>query len=111
MRGWRTRRRCRSGGEGMDSVAIRVFTFSVLPVLIAVGHLGLDRTSRPRERRLEIFLLYLFGVGVAGSGIGGFFGHFISTRSRSPSAGRPVIISSSRLALPTWRWASLALSQ
>jgi hypothetical protein len=55
----------------MDSVAIRVFTFSVLPVIIAVGHLGLDRSSRPRERRLEIFLLYLFGVGVAGSGIVG----------------------------------------
>jgi hypothetical protein len=27
----------------------------------------------------EIFLLYLFGIGVAGSGIGGFLGHvFIS---------------------------------
>jgi Family of unknown function (DUF6790) len=37
----------------MDSVAIRVFSFSVLPVIIAAGHLGLDRTSRPRERRLE----------------------------------------------------------
>jgi hypothetical protein len=52
----------------MDSVATRVFTFSLLPVIIAAGHLGLDRSSRPRERRLEIFLLYLFGVGVAGSG-------------------------------------------
>ena len=64
----------------MDSVTIRVFTFSVLPVIIAVGHLGLDGSSRRRERRLELFLLYLFGVeGVAGSGIGGFFGHvFIS---------------------------------
>ena len=73
------------------------FTFSVLPVVIAAGHLGLDRSSRTRERRLEIFLLYLFGVGVAGSGIGGFFGHvFISTRSRSPSAGRPGIPSSSK---------------
>ena len=59
----------------MDSVAIRVFSFSILPVIIAVGHLSLDRSSRPRERRLEIFLLYLFGIGVAGSGIGGFFGH------------------------------------
>jgi hypothetical protein len=50
----------------MESVAIRVFSFSILPVIIAAGHLGLDRSSRSRERRLEIFLLYLFGVGVAG---------------------------------------------
>src|SRR5215212_8396061 len=73
----------------MESVAIRVFSFSILPVIIAVGHLGLDRTSRPRERRLEIFLLYLFGVGVAGSGIGGFFGHFFISDSVAESIGWP----------------------
>jgi 4-amino-4-deoxy-L-arabinose transferase-like glycosyltransferase len=73
----------------MDSVAIRVFTFSVLPVIIAVGHLSLDRSSRPRERRLEIFLLYLFGIGVAGSGIGGFFGHFFISDSVAESIGWP----------------------
>jgi 4-amino-4-deoxy-L-arabinose transferase-like glycosyltransferase len=73
----------------MDSVAIRVFAFSILPVLIAAGHLGLDRTSRPRERRLEIFLLYLFGVGVAGSGIGGFFGHVFISDPVAESIGWP----------------------
>jgi 4-amino-4-deoxy-L-arabinose transferase-like glycosyltransferase len=73
----------------MDSVAIRVFAFSILPVIIAVGHLGLDRSSRRRERRLEIFLLYLFGVGVAGSGIGGFFGHFFISDSVAESIGWP----------------------
>jgi hypothetical protein len=40
----------------MDIVAIRVFSFSILPVIITAGHLGLDRTSRPRERRLENLL-------------------------------------------------------
>jgi hypothetical protein len=45
----------------MDSVAIRVFAFSILPVIIAAGHLGLDSSSRPRERRMEIFLLYSLG--------------------------------------------------
>jgi 4-amino-4-deoxy-L-arabinose transferase-like glycosyltransferase len=73
----------------MDSVAIRVFAFSILPVLIAAGHLGPDRTSWPRERRLEIFLLYLFGVGVAGSGIGGFFGHVFISDSVAESIGWP----------------------
>src|SRR5215212_2335317 len=73
----------------MESVAIRVFSFSILPVIIAVGHLGLDSSSRRRERRLEIFLLYLFGVGVAGSGIGGFFGHVFISDSVAESIGWP----------------------
>ena len=73
----------------MDSVAIRVFSFSILPVIIAAGHLGLDKTSRPRERRWEIFLLYLFGVGVAGSGIGGFFGHVFISDPVAESIGWP----------------------
>ena len=73
----------------MDSVAVRVFTFSILPVIIAAGHVGLDRSSRHRERRLEIFLLYLFGVGVAGGGIGGFFGHFFISDSVAESIGWP----------------------
>ena len=73
----------------MDSVAIRVFSFSVLPVIIAVGHLALDRSSRPRERRLELFLLYLFGVGVAGSGIGGFYGHVFISDPVAESIGWP----------------------
>jgi 4-amino-4-deoxy-L-arabinose transferase-like glycosyltransferase len=73
----------------MDSVGIRVFAFSILPVIIAVGHLALDRSSRPHERRLEILLLYLFGVGVAGSGIGGFFGHVFISDTVADSIGWP----------------------
>ena len=73
----------------MDSVAIRVFSFAILPVILAVSHLRLDRSSRRRERRLEIFLLYLFGIGVAGSGIGGFFGHAFISDSVAESIGWP----------------------
>jgi 4-amino-4-deoxy-L-arabinose transferase-like glycosyltransferase len=73
----------------MDTVAIRVFAFSVLPVIIAAGQLGLDSSSRPRERRLELFLLYLFGIGVAGSGIGGFFGHVFISDPVAESIGWP----------------------
>jgi 4-amino-4-deoxy-L-arabinose transferase-like glycosyltransferase len=73
----------------MDNVAIRVFAFSVLPVIIAAGQLGLDSSSRPRERRLELFLLYLFGIGVAGSGIGGFFGHVFISDPVAESIGWP----------------------
>ena len=73
----------------MDGVAVRVFIFSILPIIIAAGHLGLDRRSRPPERSLEIFLLYLFGIGVAGSGIGGFFGHLFMSDSVADSIGWP----------------------
>jgi 4-amino-4-deoxy-L-arabinose transferase-like glycosyltransferase len=73
----------------MGTVALRVFTYSILPLIIAVGHLSLDKSSQSRERRLEIFLLYLFGVGVAGSGIGGFFGHFFISDTVAESIGWP----------------------
>ena len=56
-------------------------------VIIAAGHLGLDRTGRPASP--EIFPLYLFGVGVAGSGIGGFFSHFFISDWVAESIGWP----------------------
>jgi hypothetical protein len=73
----------------MGTVALRIFIYSILPILIAVGHVALDKTARSRERRLEIFLLYLFAVGVAGSGIGGFFGHFFLSETVAESIGWP----------------------
>jgi 4-amino-4-deoxy-L-arabinose transferase-like glycosyltransferase len=73
----------------MGTVALRIFIYSILPLLIAVVHLSLDKSSQSRERKLEIFLLYLFGVGVAGSGIGGFFGHFFISDSVAESIGWP----------------------
>jgi 4-amino-4-deoxy-L-arabinose transferase-like glycosyltransferase len=73
----------------MDSVAIRVFSFSILPVIIAAFHLSLDRSSRRYERSLEILLLYVVGVGVAGSGIGGFLGHVFISDPVAESIGWP----------------------
>ena len=73
----------------MGTVALRIFIYSILPLLIAAGHIGLDKTGRRRERKLEILSLYLLGVGVAGSGIGGFFGHFFLSESVANSIGWP----------------------
>jgi hypothetical protein len=73
----------------MSTVALRVFIFSVFPLIFAAAHVALDKTARSRERRLEIFLLYLFGVGVAGSGIGGFFGHYFISDVVARSIGWP----------------------
>lgn len=73
----------------MSIVALRVFIYSVLPVLAATIHVALDKSCRSRLRTLEVFLLYLFGVGVAGSGIGGFFGHFFISDTVAQSIGWP----------------------
>jgi hypothetical protein len=73
----------------MDIVASRIFVYSILPLIIAIGQVGLDKSSRSRDRKIETFLLYLFGIGVAGSGIGGFFGHFFISDSVAKSIGWP----------------------
>lgn len=73
----------------MSVVALRLFVYSVLPVVAASIQIALDNSCRSRERNLEIFLLYLFGVGVAGGGIGGFFGHFFISDVVAESIGWP----------------------
>ena len=73
----------------MSIVALRIFVYSVLPVVAASIHIALDKSCRSRERNREIFLLYLFGVGVAGSGIGSFFGHFFISDVVAESIGWP----------------------
>jgi len=37
----------------MDIVPLRIFVYSVLPLVIAIGQVGLDKSSRSRERKLE----------------------------------------------------------
>ena len=56
-------------------VAVRLFAFSVLPVLLASLHVRLDAGARGRFRMVEVYLIYLFVLGVAASGLSGFFGH------------------------------------
>jgi 4-amino-4-deoxy-L-arabinose transferase-like glycosyltransferase len=71
----------------MDIVGLRIFLFTILPLLAAGTQIGLDRSTYSRERRLEVFLLYLFALGVAGSGIGGFFAHFFLSDLVAESIG------------------------
>jgi hypothetical protein len=56
-------------------VAVRLFAFSLLPVLLASLHVRLDRGSKDRLWTTEVYLIYLFVLGVAGGGLSGFFGH------------------------------------
>jgi uncharacterized membrane protein YfcA len=56
-------------------VAVRLFAFSVLPVLLATLHVRLDPSAKGRLRTVEVYLIYLFVLGVAAGGLSGFFGH------------------------------------
>lgn len=71
------------------SVAIRVFLFGVLPLVLAVVHVWLDERVGHRAQQLEVFMLYVLAVGVAGSGIGGFFAHAFFADEVADSIGWP----------------------
>lgn len=61
--------------DAWTAVAVRLVAFSVLPVLLAALHVRLDTGAKDRLRKAEVYLIYLFMLGVAASGLSGFFGH------------------------------------
>jgi len=73
----------------MTIFTLRLFIFIVLPLLFASGLIYLDRSTRTRERRIELVLIYLFSLGVAGSGIGGWFSHLFIADLVAESIGWP----------------------
>ena len=70
-------------------VAVRLFAFSVLPVLLATLHVRLDPRSNDRLWTTEVYLIYLFVLGVAGGGLSGFFGHVFTPDIVAESIGWP----------------------
>jgi hypothetical protein len=73
----------------LSVAAVRVLLFGVLPLVLAVAHVWLDERVRHRAQRLEVFLLYMLAVGVAGSAIGGFFAHAFLADEVAESIGWP----------------------
>jgi hypothetical protein len=73
----------------MTAYILRIFVYVVLPLLLALAHNRLDRGARTRERRLEVFLLYLLGIGVGANGIGGFSGHLFASDQVAEAIGWP----------------------
>lgn len=53
----------------------RLFAYSLIPLLLAAGHMLLDRQSRTPARRIELIMIYLFAISLGANGIGGAFGH------------------------------------
>ncbi len=73
----------------MNITALRIFLFTLLPLIFAAVQIWLDKSTNSRDRRLEVLLLYLFALGVAGSGIGSFFAHFFLSDIVAESIGWP----------------------
>jgi 4-amino-4-deoxy-L-arabinose transferase-like glycosyltransferase len=69
--------------------ALRIFIFTILPLLLACAVILFDRSTSSRERKLEVLLIHLFALGVAGSGIGNFFAHFFMADMVAESIGWP----------------------
>lgn len=74
----------------MTIFAIRITIFTILPLLLAGEILLIDRSTSTRERKIEVFLIFLFALGVAGSGISGFFGHLFLSDQVAEGVGWPV---------------------
>jgi hypothetical protein len=75
------------GDDAWSSVAARLFAFSVLPVLLAALHVRLDMAAKDRLWKVEVYLIYLFMLGVAASGLSGFFGHVFTPDAVAESIG------------------------
>lgn len=65
---------------------IRAFAYLVLPLLLAVIVIALDKSVNSRERRLEVFLIYVFAFSAAG-GIAGALGHFFASDAVAEAIG------------------------
>jgi hypothetical protein len=73
----------------MTIFLIRVTIFTILPLVLAAVIILVDQSTNSRERRIEVLMIFLFALGVAGSGIGGFFGHLFLSDQVAESVGWP----------------------
>jgi hypothetical protein len=71
----------------MTSVVFRIFIFSLLPVLLAWLVIQIDKSVTSRDRKMEVVLILLFAIAVAGNGIVSFFGHFFLSDVVAESIG------------------------
>jgi hypothetical protein len=71
----------------MATFALRIFLFTLFPLLLAGWIIWIDRSAKTKERQLDILLTYLFAVGVGGNGILSFFAHFFLSDVVADSIG------------------------
>ncbi len=69
---------------------VRIFAYSILPLLLATGHILLDRQARTSARRTELFMIYILAVSVGANGLSGAFGHLFLSDLVAEGVGWPV---------------------
>lgn len=74
----------------MDELFLtRLFAYSLLPLLLAAGHLLLDRQADTTSRRIELVVIYLLAISVGATGLGGAFGHLFLSDLVAEGIGWP----------------------
>ncbi len=68
---------------------VRVFAYSITPLLLATAHLLLDRQVRTTAQRIELFIVYLLAISVGANGLGGAFGHLFLSDLIAEGVGWP----------------------
>lgn len=68
---------------------VRVFAYSITPLLLASAHMLLDRQARTTARRIELFIVYLLAISVGANGLGGAFGHLFLSDLIAEGVGWP----------------------
>jgi hypothetical protein len=68
---------------------VRVFAYSITPLLLATAHLLLDRQTRTTAQRIELFIVYLLAISVGANGLGGAFGHLFLSDLIAEGVGWP----------------------
>jgi hypothetical protein len=68
---------------------VRVFAYSIIPLLLATAHMLLDRQTRTTAQRIELFIVYLLAISVGANGLGGTFGHLFLSDLIADGVGWP----------------------
>lgn len=68
---------------------VRIFGYSLLPLLLTAVHLLLDRQANSTTRRIEVALMYLLAISVGANGLGGAFGHLFLSDLVAAGIGWP----------------------
>ena len=54
---------------------VRLFAYSLFPLLLGMAHILLDKNAQTTARRIEVFIVYILAISVGANGLGGAFGH------------------------------------
>jgi len=68
---------------------VRIFAYSITPLLLATAHMLLDRQTRTTAQRIELFIVYLLAISVGANGLGGAFGHLFLSDLIAEGVGWP----------------------